>query len=78
MVSPYAFGYDLLILSIAVAFLVSDGLSRGFLPRERGVLLVCWICLILLTGPIPAIISTVLLFLVLRRVVLRSEAPMAQ
>jgi arabinofuranan 3-O-arabinosyltransferase len=46
MVSPYVLGYDLCVLSIATAFLVKDGLSRGFLPGERVVMLMCWAGLI--------------------------------
>ena len=68
--SPHAIGYDLCILSIAVAFLVADGLSRGFLPGERAVMLICWAGLIFMMGPIPAIICVVLLVLVVRRAVL--------
>lgn len=48
--SPHAFGYDLCILSVAVAFLVKDGLSRGFLPGDRSVMLMCWLGLILPIG----------------------------
>jgi arabinofuranan 3-O-arabinosyltransferase len=67
IVSPHAIGYDVCILSIGVAFLVKDGLSRGFLRRERAVLLMCWAGLFLLAGPFPAIICVVLLTLVARR-----------
>lgn len=70
LAAPHAISYDVCILSIAVAFLVADGLSRGFLRGERAVMLVCWVGLILLTGPIPAIVCVVLLVLVLRRTVL--------
>lgn len=75
LASPHAHGYDACILTIAVAFLVKDGLERGFLPRERGTILGCWAGLFLLTGPVPAIICVVLLILVVRRVMLcRSDA----
>ena len=67
LASPHAHGYDACILTIAVAFLVKDGLSRGFLRGERTAMLMCWFGLILLTGPIPAAICVVLLALVLRR-----------
>ena len=70
LAAPHAHGYDVCILSIAVAFLVEDGLSRGFLPGERAVMLMCWAGLIPLAGPIPAIICVVLLVLVVRRAVL--------
>jgi arabinofuranan 3-O-arabinosyltransferase len=68
MVSPYALFYDLCILSIAVAFLVKDGLSRGFLPGERILLLLCWSALFLVKMPIGAVICAVLAFLCIRRI----------
>jgi arabinofuranan 3-O-arabinosyltransferase len=70
LAAPHAISYDACILSIAVAFLVADGLSRGFLPGERGVMLMCWPAVILAMGPVPAIVSLVLLVLVVRRAVL--------
>jgi hypothetical protein len=42
-ITPYVIGYDLCILSIAVAFLVEDGLSYGFRPGERSLLLICFV-----------------------------------
>src|SRR6266446_349676 len=68
--SPNVISYDLCILSIGVALLVADGLSHGFLPGERTVMLTCWAGLIPLTGPIPAIICVALLVLVVRRALL--------
>jgi arabinofuranan 3-O-arabinosyltransferase len=67
LASPHAHGYDACILTIGVAFLVKDGLARGFLPKERGIMLGCWATLFLLTGPVPALVCVVLLVLVLRR-----------
>jgi hypothetical protein len=68
MVTPYALGYDLCVLSIAVAFLVKHALGYGFLPGERGVMLMCWAGLILLMAPlIPIVICVALLALVCRR-----------
>jgi arabinofuranan 3-O-arabinosyltransferase len=70
-VTPYVLRYDLCILSIPVAFLVKDGLSRGFLAGERTVILICiaafllWLALV----PIGAVISPVILFLIARRIV---------
>jgi len=67
--SPYVLPYDLCILSIAAAFLVSDGMSNGFLPGERAALSVCWAGLLLLpVAPIGAIISIALLLLIGRRI----------
>jgi hypothetical protein len=72
LASPHVHGYDVCVLCVAGAFLVKDGLSRGFLARERTILLACWGALILLTGPIPAIVCVVLPVLVIRRAVPRN------
>lgn len=69
MVSPYALFYDLCILSIAVAFLVNDGLSRGFLPGERTAILLCWAALFLMKTPVGAIACLALAFLCIRRII---------
>ena len=68
-VTPYLLAYDLCILSIAVAFLVRDGMSRGFLPGERTGLLICFAGLFPVATPIAPIICAVLLFLIVRRIV---------
>jgi hypothetical protein len=57
MISPYIFFYDLCILSIAVAFLVRDGMSRGFLPGERTVMLICFAALFLVQVPIGPVVA---------------------
>ncbi len=68
MVTPYVLGYDLCILTIAVAFVVKDALSRGFLPTERAIMLACWAGLIFLVAPMVEIaICAILLVLVVRR-----------
>jgi hypothetical protein len=67
LAAPHAVQYDLCILSIAAAFLVRDGLVRGFLRGERVVMLICWTG-IFLKGLYPAIVCVVLLTLVIRRV----------
>lgn len=36
--TPYSFNYDLLVLGPAIAFLVADGLARGFAPYQKSVL----------------------------------------
>jgi hypothetical protein len=77
-VTPYVHVYDLSILSIAVAFLVKDGLARGFLPGERVTMLTCWLCLFQGMAPIQTIICDILLgTLIVRRVVLRRREPLA-
>jgi arabinofuranan 3-O-arabinosyltransferase len=70
MVTPYLLQYDLCILSIAVAFLVKDGLARGFLPGERTAMLICVAGLLLWFAQIPIspVICVVLLFLTARRI----------
>ena len=68
MVSPYILFYDLCILSIAVAFFVRDGMSRGFLPGERTVLLFCFAGSFLVSVPIGPVICAALLFLTVRRI----------
>jgi hypothetical protein len=68
-VTPYVLGYDFCVLSIAVAFLVSDGLSRGLLSGERATMFGCWVVLFVLSGPVPLVICLILLVLVARRVV---------
>jgi hypothetical protein len=69
MVPPYILFYDLGILSIAVAFLVRDGMSRGFLPGERTVILICFAALFLVQVPIGPVVCSALLFLAARRIV---------
>jgi hypothetical protein len=67
-VTPYVAIYDLCILTIAVAFFVSDGLARGFLPGERMMILICWAGLFLLLKPFGPIIDVVILLLIARRI----------
>jgi hypothetical protein len=67
-----------MILSIAVAFLVKDGLSCGFLRGERTAMAMCCVGLTLLSGPVSAIITIVLLVLVLRRALRCQRAPLQQ
>jgi arabinofuranan 3-O-arabinosyltransferase len=47
MATPYVHGHDLCILAIAGAFLVKDGLTRGFLPGDRLIMLFSWIAIFL-------------------------------
>jgi arabinofuranan 3-O-arabinosyltransferase len=70
--TPYLLPYDFCILSIAVAFFVRDGLSRGFLPGERVAMLICFASLFLFLGafaPTGPFVCAVMLFLIARRVV---------
>jgi hypothetical protein len=68
MVPPHILFYDLCILTIAVAFLVRDGMSCGFLPGERTVILICFAALFLVQVPIGPVVCAALLFLAVRRI----------
>jgi Glycosyltransferase family 87 len=70
LASPYLLFYDLCILTVAAAFLVRDGLSRGFLPGERTVLLVCWPALFLVKMPIGAVVCSAIAVLCIRRIII--------
>jgi hypothetical protein len=70
MATPYVHGHDLCILAIAAAFIVKDGLTRGFLPGDRLIMLFSWIVIFLCfrdfsSGWIPCL---AILALVVRRV----------
>jgi hypothetical protein len=69
LVSPYVMAYDLAIVSVSAAFLVREGLIRGFLPGERTALLICWVLFFFVVADIGPVIYAVLLFLVGRRIV---------
>ncbi len=43
MLTPYLFDYDLVILALPLAWLVSRGLADGFRRREKSLLLATWI-----------------------------------
>jgi arabinofuranan 3-O-arabinosyltransferase len=47
LVTPFVHGHDLCLLALAVAFLVSDGVERGFLLGERPAMLLSWIVALL-------------------------------
>ena len=73
LVSPYVLPWDFCILALAVAFLVSDGMQRGFLPGERLVMLVCWAGLFKPAVPIGPIICAIFLVLTARRITVYRE-----
>jgi arabinofuranan 3-O-arabinosyltransferase len=77
-VTPYVQIYDLCVLSIAVAFLVRDGLARGFLPGERIGMLIAFAALFLLLFPIGLMIYALFLFLIARRIVAYYRDPTLQ
>jgi hypothetical protein len=69
MVSPYILFYDLCVLAIGVAFLVRDGIARGFLPGERTAMLICCGILFLVQVPVGPVVSATLFLLAARRIV---------
>jgi hypothetical protein len=73
-VTPYVLTYDLCVLAVAVAFLVQDGLRRGFLPGERSLLLLCFVLSLFLTRPIaPALYLVLFGIVVWRAACVRSD-----
>ena len=43
LATPYTFDYDMMVLAPAIAFLVADGLARGFGPWEKTALAALWL-----------------------------------
>jgi hypothetical protein len=43
LATPYSLDYDLMLLAPAIAYLVTDGMTRGFAPWEKTILAVLWI-----------------------------------
>ncbi len=43
LATPYSLDYDLMLLAPAIAFLATDGLTRGFAPWEKTLLAALWI-----------------------------------
>ena len=43
LATPYVLDYDFVVLGVAAAFLVADGLERGFLRYEKSLLALVWI-----------------------------------
>jgi hypothetical protein len=59
--TPYVLTYDLCVLTMAVAFLVQDGLDRGFGAGERTILLMCFAGSFLPTGPVAPVLCAAIL-----------------
>jgi hypothetical protein len=73
-VTPFVLHYDLCLFSIAVAFLVEDGLARGFLPGERVVMLAGFGGLFVISQATAPVICAALLCLGARRVYMDRDA----
>ena len=74
LATPYLFDYDLVALGLAIAFLVADGLDRGFLRWERSLLAFAYLTPLFARGaaeisgvPIGFIATLAVLALALRR-----------
>jgi Glycosyltransferase family 87 len=67
LATPYLLGYDLCTLSVAVAFLVADGLERGFLAGERTILLACLFLLYVPRAALGPFVFALILLLIFRR-----------
>jgi hypothetical protein len=43
LATPYSLDYDLVVLAPAIAFLVADGVTRGFAPYQKSALAFLWV-----------------------------------
>ena len=77
-VTPYVQIYDLCVLSIAVAFLIKDGLLAGFLPGERTAILVRFAALFFLLTPLGPIVYAFIIFLIAWRIAAYRQEPLRQ
>jgi hypothetical protein len=79
LATPYVLMYDACILSIPVAFLVGDGLVRGFLTGERTLMLISLLllCPAIAIASLGPIIDAILLFVVCRRILMLGQEPRA-
>jgi alpha-1,2-mannosyltransferase len=75
MLTPYLFDYDLIVLALPIAWIVSLGLSGGFLPWEKTALLTAWLLPLLsrtmakyLHLPVAPMVLLLLLAITLKRV----------
>jgi alpha-1,2-mannosyltransferase len=84
LATPYTLDYDMMVLAPAIAFLVADGLARGFGPWEKTALAALWLVpLVARTVPqatliplgVPAMLA--MFILILRRAELNLALPMA-
>ena len=74
LVTPYVVDYDLVLLALPIAWMVRDGLQRGFLSWEKPILLMTWMLPLFarwlaLTESIPIapLVITILLACIARR-----------
>ena len=73
LVTPYMVDYDLVLLAAPIAWLAYEGLHSGFLPWEKSILFLAWICPLLarpfsLSGvPLTPLILAMMLVAIARR-----------
>ncbi len=65
--TPYLLFWDLALLTIPAALLISHGLERGFLPGERTLIVACWALQCFPGRPVGPVILAALGFMVWRR-----------
>jgi len=80
LMTPYLVDYDLVLLALPIAWMVRDGMRRGFLPWEKPILFMTWLLPLFarwlaLTASIPLspIVITILLACIARRAVFFSR-----
>lgn len=78
LATPYSLDYDLMLLAPAIAFLVADGLARGFAPWEKSTLAALWIVPLIARAvaeatliPLAVPLMLVIFVLVIRRANMR-------
>ena len=84
LATPYTFDYDMMVLAPAMAFMVIDGLSRGFGPWEKTALGALWLVPLVARTvahvtliPLGVPMMLAMFVLLLRRSTIRLAFPMA-
>jgi alpha-1,2-mannosyltransferase len=74
LATPYSLDYDMMVLSVAIAFLAADGRARGFLPWEKTALAALWITPLIARAiaeqamiPLGVLVMLVVFVFILRR-----------
>jgi alpha-1,2-mannosyltransferase len=81
LATPYSLDYDMMVLSVAIAYLAADGLARGFGPYEKSALALLWLVPLIARSfaeatliPLGVIMMLVVFALTLRRAGLPSQS----
>ena len=82
--TPYVLDYDFVVLGVGAAFLVADGLKRGFLRYEKSLIAFIWIAPLFARSlaalallPVGQLTALILLLLAARRAILLDGAAAA-